>query len=174
MPGMMDTLLNCGLHPGLADELGDTPEFWSAYLRFIRDFAQTAAEIAPEAFGGEAAEPASRRLAQDYLDTYQRHTGRPFPTDPWMLLCECINAVFRSWNTARAVAYRQRDNVRGVWCTAVNVQAMFPSQVSGVLFTQDPNQLAANRMVLEASYGLGEAVVSGDVTPDRFLVARGD
>jgi pyruvate,water dikinase len=174
MPGMMDTLLNCGLHPGLADELGDTPEFWSAYLRFIRDFAQTAAEIAPEAFGGEAAEPASRRLAQDYLDTYQRHTGRPFPTDPWMLLCECINAVFRSWNTARAVAYRQRDNVRGVWGTAVNVQAMFPSQVSGVLFTQDPNQLAANRMVLEASYGLGEAVVSGDVTPDRFLVARGD
>lgn len=39
MPGMMDTLLNVGRHPGLAEEAGDTPQFWSVYLEFIRLFA---------------------------------------------------------------------------------------------------------------------------------------
>jgi pyruvate,water dikinase len=90
------------------------------------------------------------------------------------MLHECISAVFRSWNSERAAAYRLRNDVRGIVGTAVNVQVMFPSEISGVLFTQDPNDLAANRMVLESSYGLGEAVVSGDVTPDRFMVPRGD
>jgi rifampicin phosphotransferase len=173
MPGMMDTLLNCGLHPDLADDVGDTPEFWSAYLDFIRKFARIVANLSPETWGTEPEQP-SRQLATDYCANYEFHAGRPFPTDPWLLLRECIDAVFRSWNTPRAVAYRQRHEFRGPWGTAVNVQAMFPSQVSGVLFTQDPNDLAANRMVLEASQGLGEAIVSGDVTPDRFLVSRED
>ena len=39
---MMDTLLNCGLHPGLADDVGDTPAFRTAYIQFIRRFARTA------------------------------------------------------------------------------------------------------------------------------------
>jgi len=175
MPGMMDTILNCGLHPGLADEMGDTPAFWSVYLQFITMFAKTVAGISPEAFAAVAAagaQQASRQVAQQYLNIYQQQSGRPLPTEPWALLTECINAVFRSWNTQRAIAYRQRNDVRGPWGTAVNVQAMFPSQVSGILFTQDPNALAANQMVLESSYGLGEAVVSGDVTPDRFVVRR--
>jgi pyruvate, orthophosphate dikinase len=41
MPGMMDTLLNCGLHVGLADDLGRPPWFWDRYLQFIRMFART-------------------------------------------------------------------------------------------------------------------------------------
>lgn len=171
MPGMMDTLLNCGLHPGLADELDDSPTFWLAYLQFIRTFARTVADIRPDAFAVPA-QPATRQTVEAALAIYQATAGRPFPTDPWTLLCECINAVFRSWNTERAVAYRQHHEIRGPWGTAVNVQAMFPSQISGVLFTQDPNDVSAGRMVLEASFGLGESVVSGDVTPDRFLVCR--
>jgi pyruvate,water dikinase len=138
-------------------------------------FARTVADIPAEAFN-EAAGPhhGARRTVETCLRIYEEKAGRPFPTDPWSLLCECISAVFRSWNTDRAVAYRKRNDIRGVVGTAVNVQAMFPSQISGILFTQDPNDLAANRMVLESSYGLGEAVVSGDVTPDRFLVPRED
>jgi len=161
MPGMMDTILNCGLHPGL----GDLPEFETVYRQFVVMFGKTVAGIAGETFVGD-----SRRCRQ----VYEEQTGRKFPTDPWQCLVECINAVFHSWNSERAHTYRRRNQIEGLAGTAVNVQAMFPSQVSGILFTQDPNNLAAQQMVLEASYGLGEAVVSGDVTPDRFIVARDD
>jgi pyruvate,water dikinase len=161
MPGMMDTLLNCGLHPGLSD----LPRFEEVYGQFIRMFAKTVAGLPQETFHGD-----SRRCRA----IYEEQTGHPFPTDPWAVLVACINAVFHSWNSERAQAYRRRNQIEGLAGTAVNVQAMFPSQVSGILFTQDPNNLPAQQIVLEASYGLGEAVVSGDVTPDRFLVKRAD
>lgn len=177
MPGMMDTILNCGLHPGLASEMGDTAAFWRPYLQFVVAFAGTVAHLRPESFcsadPGSSATP-SRETAEQYLRLYEEQTGRPFPVEPWELLTECIDAVFRSWNCDRAVAYRRHHDIRGLHGTAVNVQAMFPSQVSGVLFTQDPNNLSAEQMVLESSYGLGEAVVSGEVSPDRFVIRRQD
>ena len=108
------------------------------------------------------------------MPRWKQRTGRPFPTAPWDALVECIDAVFKSWNNERAVTYRRQNDIRGLLGTAVNVQSMFPSEISGILFTQDPNDLAAEQMIIEASYGLGEAVVSGDVTPDRFVVERGD
>lgn len=168
MPGMMDTLLNCGLHPGLASVMGDGAAFWGLYTQFIRMFARTVHGIEHEAFAPAGAD------AHAHLRLYEHRVGKPFPTDPWALLAECINAVFDSWQSERAVAYRQRHDMTHLTGTAVNVQMMFPSQVSGIVFTQDPNDHAAGRMVIEASYGLGEAVVSGDVTPDRFLVRRED
>jgi pyruvate,water dikinase len=211
MPGMMDTILHCGLHPGLADEVGDTPAFWSVMFQFIETFAKTAADVpadvlcatnevsskTPRRTGLQArpethetdgfertgleTRPAAsfmaaptREVAERFLRVYEEQTGREFPIDPWQQLTECISAVFRSWNTARAVAYRRHHDIRGLHGTAVNVQAMFPSQVSGILFTQDPNDLPAEQMVVESSYGLGEAVVSGEVTPDRFVVRRSD
>jgi len=160
MPGMMDTLLNCGIHAGLA---GDTPRFASLYAQFITMFARTVADV--EVSGTDAAA---------CIRAYEDQTGRAFPQEPWQILKECIDCVFRSWNTERAVAYRKRYDIRGLSGTAVNVQAMFPSQVSGILFTQDPNNLDAGQMVIEGSWGLGEAIVSGDVTPDRFVVKRDD
>ncbi len=161
MPGMMDTILNCGLHPGLSD----IPEFENVYRQFVVMFGKTVAGIAAETFEGNS---------RQCREVYEEQAGKKFPTDPWQCLVECINAVFLSWNSERAHAYRRRNQIEGLAGTAVNVQAMFPSQVSGILFTQDPNNLAAQQMVLEASYGLGEAVVSGDVTPDRFVVTRCD
>ena len=86
----------------------------------------------------------------------------------------CINAVFESWLNPRAVAYRGRHGLDAVSGTGVTVQAMFPSEVSGVLFTQDPTDFAAERMIVESAYGLGESIVSGDLTPDRFRVSRHD
>jgi len=168
MPGMMDTLLNCGLHPGLASAMGGGDALRRLYAQFIRMFAGTVHGIGHEAFTSAGADPDA------HLRIYEQRVGRPFPTDPWLLLAECINAVFDSWQSERAVAYRQRHDMTHLIGTAVNVQMMFPSQVSGIVFTQDPNDPAAGRMVIEASYGLGEAVVSGDVTPDRFLVRRAD
>jgi pyruvate,water dikinase len=170
MPGMMDTILNCGVHPGLAAEVGDTPQFWRVSVQFIETFARTVTGVS---FTDESAEPNAAR-ARQLMDAFAARTGRPFPDTPRAILAECVNAVFRSWNTERAIAYRKRHDLRGLSGTAVNVQVMFPSRVSGIAFTQDPNNLAAQQLVIESSYGLGEAVVSGEVTPDRFLVKRDD
>ncbi len=90
--------------------------------------------------------------------------------EPWDALCQAINAVFASWHSDRARAYRQHHDVRGIVGTAVNVQAMFPSERSGVLFTTNPNDPTTNEMLIEASWGLGEAVVSGAVTPDIYVI----
>ena len=186
MPGMMDTILNCGLAPEMAQ--ADPARFWPVYVGFIRMFARTVAGISAEEFDAVERAVASasaphrasaqrtpdawQALAERFKRLYAERTGRPFPADPWQTLRECIEAVFRSWNSARAVAYRQAHGIAAGDGTAVNVQAMFPSEVSGILFTVNPNDMAAEEMIIESSYGLGESVVSGDVHPDRFTVAR--
>lgn len=170
MPGMMDTILNCGLHPGLLPHFGSaSPEkFWREYADHLRMFAASVADLKLTADESAAPETVCRLFAEKYLEK----TGRPFPTDPWESLVACINAVFASWNSDRAVAYRQHHGVRHVIGTAVNVQMMFPSERSGVLFTRDPNRPGVEEMILEASWGLGEVVVSGAVTPDIYVLDR--
>ncbi len=178
MPGMMDTILNCGLDPQLADQAPDPVGFWRVYLQFIVMFSTAVAKLGPEKFEAlgnpEGLEDAAelKKLTDRYLALYAESAGRPFPTDPRAALRECIDAVFRSWNTERAVTYRRQHNVRGLTGTAVNVQAMFPSEVSGIVFTANPNNIEGDEMIVESSYGLGEAVVSGDVQPDKFVVDR--
>jgi pyruvate,water dikinase len=186
MPGMMDTILNCGLWTGMAEAAPG--RFWPVYLEFIRAFARTVAGISADDLAeaekefcdghhlkGTPADGDRRRaLAACLKRLYAERAGRPFPEDPWQTLVECINAVFRSWNSPRAIAYRQAHGIAEGDGTAVNVQAMFPSQVSGILFTVNPNDMAAEEMIIESSYGLGESVVSGDVHPDRFVVSRRD
>ena len=104
-------------------------------------------------------------------DFYAEKTGREFPTDPWAMLCEAINAVFLSWNSERAITYRKHHKIDGLLGTAVNVQMMCPSEVSGVMFTANPvNQ--AGEIIIESAYGLGEAIVLGKVTPDRFVLDK--
>ncbi|HSM56830.1 MAG TPA: PEP/pyruvate-binding domain-containing protein, partial [Candidatus Sulfomarinibacteraceae bacterium] len=55
---------------------------------------------------------------------------------------------------------------------AVVVQKMVPAKVSGVLFTANPNSGARDELLVEASFSLGEALISGQVTPDTFLLSR--
>ena len=57
---------------------------------------------------------------------------------------------------------------------AVVVQTMVPSEVSGILFTANPTSGERSEIIINASYGLGEAVVSGQVTPDTYIVQRPD
>lgn len=168
MPGMMDTILNCGLNPSVADSFRSPDHFWSEYADHIRLFAASVAGLSLSGIDGESAEHRAIR----YLQAYEQRTGSPFPTDPWDVLRQSISAVFSSWHSERAVAYRKHHDVSGALGTAVNVQAMFPSERSGVLFTIDPNNPGSGAMVLEASWGLGEAVVSGAVTPDIYLIDR--
>jgi rifampicin phosphotransferase len=100
--------------------------------------------------------------------------GEPGRGDPWGQLVQAINAVFESWLSERAVTYRAHHDIRGLAGTAVTVQAMFPSEISGIAFTQDPTDRNTQCVIIEAAYGLGEVVVSGEVTPDRFVVPRSE
>lgn len=89
-----------------------------------------------------------------------------------------VDAVRRCWAslwTARAVAYRHAQGFdHATVLLAVVVQEMFPSEVSGVLFTANPVTSNPFELFLNASWGLGEAVVSGHVNPDQLLVAKPD
>jgi len=184
MPGMMDTILNCGLSPEMAESATDGRGFWRVYAQFVEMFARTVAgidprrwerlraEILPRADEDAATAEDYRRLAEAGRRLYAQVAGREFPTTAWESLVQCIEAVFRSWNNERAVTYRREHDIRGCEGTAVNVQSMFPSEISGIVFTTNPNDLAAGEMIIESSYGLGEAVVSGDVHPDTFSVDR--
>ena len=85
-----------------------------------------------------------------------------------------LDAVRRCWAslwTDRAVSYRAKNGIshRGV-SLAVVVQQMVESEVSGILFTANPLTGKRHQAVIDASPGLGEAVVSGAVNPDHFVV----
>ena len=169
MPGMMDTLLNCGLHSGLAEEMPNPDLFWHVYAQFIMQFGKTVAGIGDDVF--ETIQTDSpRERAQLYRKLYEERAGKSFPDSPWDVLVACIEAVFESWNNERAIMYRKAQDIRGIFGTAVNVQAMFPSEVSGIAFTANPANPSAHDIVIESSYGLGEAIVSGLVMPDLFVV----
>jgi phosphohistidine swiveling domain-containing protein len=186
MPGMMDTILNCGLTAEMA--AAGEKAFWPVYIQFISMFARTVADVEAGEFEAARAKlldtrklkaghltPADQEaIAGEYKRVYAQRAGRQFPEDARRTLNECIEAVFRSWNNPRAVTYRRENDVRGADGTAVNVQAMFPSEVSGIVFTTNPNDLGADEMIIESSYGLGEAIVSGEVHPDNFVVDRKD
>ena len=85
-----------------------------------------------------------------------------------------VDAVRRCWAslwTDRAVDYRARNGIdQGSVRLAVVIQEMVQSATAGVLFTADPVTGTRHHSVIDASPGLGEAVVSGAVNPDRFVV----
>jgi pyruvate,water dikinase len=87
-----------------------------------------------------------------------------------------LAAVARCWDSLgseRSAAYRRKQGVgESGLAMAVVVQRLVPAEVSGVLFTRDPLDPAGRKMLVEASWGLGESVVAGKVTPDRFHLDR--
>lgn len=84
-----------------------------------------------------------------------------------------IKKCFASLYSARAVAYRKQANFDTVKVSlAVVIQKMVESEVSGVLFSADPVSQDTDRMMLNASWGLGEAIVSGKVTPDIYTYSK--
>jgi len=85
-------------------------------------------------------------------------------------------AVKRCWSslwTPRAIAYRERNGFRhDQVALSVIVQVMIDSDVAGVLFTADPLNGYRTRMVVNGAWGLGEAIVSGSVSPDTWTIDR--
>ena len=185
MPGMMDTVLNLGLNDesvkGLAAQTSDERFAYDSYRRFVQMYGRIVLgvpgeefdalfEAAKEAAGTEsdAEVPASvlAGLVSQFKDVVSRHSGEPFPQDPADQLRGAIEAVFRSWNGPRAVAYRVRERIAHELGTAVNVQAMVfgnhdDNSGTGVGFTRDPAtgaQGAYGDFLVNAQ---GEDVVAG-------------
>ncbi len=90
---------------------------------------------------------------------------------------EVIDATKRCWAslwTARATGYRHRHGFDHFQVSlAVVVQIMVESEASGVMFTGNPRTAATDETVINATWGLGEALVQGSVTPDEYLVKSG-
>ncbi|MDA3628823.1 pyruvate, phosphate dikinase [Saccharopolyspora sp. WRP15-2] len=148
MPGMLDTVLNLGLNDETVDGLAKvsgSPEFaWDSYRRFLRMFATTVLGVPDDRLDLTAtpADPLAEvaRLRERIAEV----AGRPVPTNPADQLRAAIEAVFRSWQSPRARAYRERENVPDDLGTAVNVQAMVfgnrdDRSGTGVVFTRDPS-----------------------------------
>ena len=87
-----------------------------------------------------------------------------------------IAAVRRCWAslwTARAISYRHENGIaQDAVAMAVVVQTMVAPEVSGIVFTANPTTGERSEMIINASFGLGEAVVGGEVTPDMFIIDR--
>lgn len=86
-----------------------------------------------------------------------------------------LEAVRRCWAStygSRALYYRLTRGMPSEMPVAVVVQRMVRAEKSGVMFTADPSTGSTENVVIEAAWGLGEVVVGGQVTPDRYLVQK--
>jgi pyruvate,water dikinase len=83
-----------------------------------------------------------------------------------------VQACWASFFSPRAMFYRARKGSLADTGMAVVVQEMVRSDTSGVMFTVDPIQQRRHCMVIEAVFGLGEGIVSGELTPDHYVVER--
>ncbi len=143
MPGMMDTVLNLGLNDrsvkGLAGSTRDDRFAYDSYRRFIAMYGRIVLGVDGSKFEhpfeeakklagvkSDALLPAEslRTLCETYKSVVKSETGKEFPQDPIKQLRGAVEAVFRSWNGARAIAYRVREKIGHDLGTAVNVQAM--------------------------------------------------
>jgi pyruvate,orthophosphate dikinase len=191
MPGMMDTILNLGLNEttlaALIRHTGNERFGYDAWRRFIQLFGKVALGV-PDALFDEQFEVVKsrvgvkqdvmlsadelREIGERFLQVVQRHTGQPFPSDPYQQLEIAIKAVFGSWLGKRAIDYRREFRITPAMAngTAVNVVAMVYGNMgndsaTGVGFTRNPatgeNQLYGEYL----TNAQGEDVVAGIRTP---------
>ena len=198
MPGMMDTVLNLGLNDatvmGLAERSGNERFAWDSYRRFVAMFGDVVLGMKPERKEDrdpfevvlerkkhelevkvDSALPveALKELVAEFKAEIQARRGVVFPDDPMEQLLMAIDAVFRSWENDRAVAYRRMYGYPSDWGTAVTVQSMVFGNMgddsgTGVAFTRDPASganLFYGEFLVNAQ---GEDVVAGIRTPQKI------
>ena len=198
MPGMMDTILNLGLNDEIAKTIAqdeDSKRFiYDSYRRLIMMFADVVKGKGKDKFEKlikdkktykgvnldiDLAAEDMYNIAMESKNVYTELTGKPFPTDPYEQLIEAIKAVFRSWNTERAIVYRRINNIKDDLGTAVNVQEMVygnltDDSLTGVAFSRNP---ATGEDGLYGEYlekAQGEDIVSGVRTPKSVEALKRD
>ena len=118
-----------------------------------------------------------KEIIRLYKNEYLKLAGDNFPSDPRVQLLEAVKAVFRSWNTERAITYRRLNDIPSDWGTAVNVQQMVygnrgKNSGTGVCFTRNP---ATGDKKLFGEYLMnaqGEDVVAGIRTPQDISTLK--
>ncbi len=90
------------------------------------------------------------------------------PADLEFTIVECWKSL---WN-ARAIEYRKNNDIQDEFYHCVIVQQMIESDISGVIFTANPINGIRDELLINASFGLGEAIVSGEVVPDQYIVNK--
>ena len=189
MPGMMETILNLGMNDQTVEgmiKLTNNPRFcYDSYRRFLTMFGSVAWDIERMKFEEfidkikaekgykldvELTAEDWKSLIEPYKALIKAETGKEFPQDPYIQLEEAIEAVFRSWNIPRAVAYRNHYKIDHNYGTAVNVQTMVFGNMgddcaTGVSFTRNPST-GENKFYGEyLTNAQGEDVVAGIRTP---------
>lgn len=189
MPGMMDTILNLGLNDVTVEGLArssNNPRFaWDSYRRFIQMYSdvvmgmnssmlEVTMEDLKDAKGYKLDTDMTvedlKQLVKKFKELVRQSTGQSFPADPWEQLWGSISAVFRSWNTPRAMTYRELHDIPASWGTAVNVQSMVfgnrgEDSATGVAFTRDPSTGEKQFYGEYLINAQGEDVVAGIRTP---------
>ena len=201
MPGMMETVLNVGLTSntitGLVAKTNNERFVYDAYRRLITMYADVVMEKATgikpvegqgirqkleqilDLFKKEKGLEKDTGLSGDQMqkitEAYKKEIkntlGSDFPDDPTAQLWGGVEAVFKSWNGARAISYRRIENIPDEWGTAVNVQAMVfgnmgDDSATGVAFTRNP-ATGENQFYGEwLANAQGEDVVAGLRTPN--------
>ena len=193
MPGMMDTVLNLGLDlpavKKLIAESGNAQFAIDTWMRFWRMYGEIVLGIDGEGLTEAISEKraaAERNPTAETLEALEKAVldaieaeGETTSTDPRAQLDQAIAAVFRSWDSPRAKAYRDHHKIPHDMGTAVTVQAMVfgnadDNSGSGVAFTRNPN--TGDR----ALYGeylpgrQGEDLVSGAKTPIDLAATSGE
>lgn len=196
MPGMMDTILNLGLNDQTVEGLSQSsnnPRFaWDSYRRFIQMYSDVVMgmnssllEVTLEDMKAEKGlhndteltADDLKKLVKKFKELVQQMTGQSFPTDPQEQLWGAISAVFRSWNTPRAITYRELHSIPAEWGTAVNIQAMVfgnlgDDSATGVAFTRNPStgeKKFYGEFLVNAQ---GEDVVAGIRTPQTISLLQ--
>ena len=189
MPGMMDTILNLGINDevveGLAKLTGNRRFAFDSYRRFMQMFANVVMGVDMSLFENvldKAKESKGvtkdtdltaedlEKIVKEYKKIYKKEMKEDFPTDARTQMLEAVKAVFRSWNTPRAIVYRKMNDIPASWGTAVNVQTMVFGNMgeesgTGVAFTRNPST-GENKLYGEYLMNAqGEDVVSGVRTP---------
>ncbi|HEX9368650.1 MAG TPA: pyruvate, phosphate dikinase, partial [Vicinamibacterales bacterium] len=189
MPGMMDTILNLGLNDqtveGLKAKTKNGRFAYDSYRRFIQMYGNVVLEIPKDAFehtldevkkahgakvDTDLDEQALKAVVAKYKDVIKAKSGKTFPQDPLAQLRGARDAVFRSWNNARAIEYRRIYEIPDSIGTAVNIQAMVfgnsgDRSATGVGFTRNPATGAKEFYGEFLVNAQGEDVVSGVRTP---------
>ena len=192
MPGMMDTVLNLGINEGVADVIArytGNPRFaLDVYRRFIQMFGSVVLDVDGRLFqeaidarerkagvagSADLAPDDLRETIADYKRIVQESTGTSIPDDTYVQLRQAIGAVFSSWNSRRAVAYRDLHGIQHDLGTAVSIVVMVYGNKddrsgTGVLFTRDPSTGARSIYGEYLANAQGEDVVAGTKTPSHI------
>uniref|UniRef100_A0A7S3P7Y3 Pyruvate, phosphate dikinase n=1 Tax=Amphora coffeiformis TaxID=265554 RepID=A0A7S3P7Y3_9STRA len=193
MPGMMDTVLNVGLNKetveGMAKATGNRRFAFDAYRRLLDMFGDVVLGIPHEAFEDQLEALKSKagvsvdtdlsasqleELCGMYYKVYQAY-GKEFPQDAKAQLRACIKAVFGSWNSERAIKYREINNITNLLGTACNIQTMVFGNLgngsgTGVAFSRDPGTGVKELRGEYLVNAQGEDVVAGIRTPEHITV----